>query len=81
MRSRADLLRQYSRPAEAGVFEPWAVKTGLSIYWKEVALNIPLQKWIQVLNYVWLLVVLPLAVAIARRLSRPQREPWDLRRF
>ena len=39
-------------------------KTGLSIYGKEVALNMPHQKWIRVLNYVWLLVVFPVAVAI-----------------
>ena len=39
-------------------------KTDLSIYGKEVALNMPHQKWIRVLNYVWLLVVFPVAVAI-----------------
>ena len=39
-------------------------KTGLNIYGKAVALNMPHQKLIRVLNYVWLLVVFPVAVAI-----------------
>ena len=38
--------------------------TGLNIYGKVVALNMPHQKWIRVLNYVWLLVVFSIAVAI-----------------
>ena len=38
--------------------------TGLNIYGKAVALNMPHQKLIRVLNYVWLLVVFPVAVAI-----------------
>ena len=39
-------------------------KTGLNIYGKAAALNMPHQKLIRVLNYVWLLVVFPVAVAI-----------------
>jgi hypothetical protein len=39
-------------------------KTGLNIYGKAVALNMPHQKWIRVLNYVWLFAVFPIAVAI-----------------
>ena len=38
--------------------------TGLNIYGKAVALNMPHQKLIRMLNYVWLLVVFPIAVAI-----------------
>jgi hypothetical protein len=37
---------------------------GLNIYGKAVALNMPHQKLIRVLNYVWLLVVFPVSVAI-----------------
>ncbi len=37
----------------------------------------PHQKLIRVLNYVWLLVVFPVAVAILVGRSRPKREPWD----
>jgi len=39
-------------------------KTGLTLYEKAVTLNMPHQKLIRVLNYVWLLVVFPVAVAI-----------------
>jgi hypothetical protein len=46
------------------VFLNLSWKTGLNIYGKAVALNMPHQKLIRVLNYVWLLVVFPVAVAI-----------------
>jgi predicted Co/Zn/Cd cation transporter (cation efflux family) len=39
-------------------------KTGLTVYGKVAALNMPHQKLIRVLNYIWLLVVFPVAVAI-----------------
>ena len=39
-------------------------KTDLTLYEKAVTLNMPHQKLIRVLNYVWLLVVFPVAVAI-----------------
>jgi hypothetical protein len=39
-------------------------KAGLNVYGKAVALSMPHQKLIQVLNYVWFLVVFPVAVAI-----------------
>jgi len=39
-------------------------KTGLNVYGKAIAVNMPHQKLIRVLNYVWLLVVFPVAVAI-----------------
>jgi hypothetical protein len=48
-------------------FENHAVimeEAGLKVYGKAVGLNMPHQKLIRVLNYVWLLVVFPVAVAI-----------------
>ena len=39
-------------------------KTDLTLYEKAVTLNMPHQKLIRVLNYIWLLVVFPVAVAI-----------------
>ena len=44
------------------VFLNLSWKTGLNIYGKAVALNMPHQKLIRVLNYVWLLVVFPVGV-------------------
>jgi hypothetical protein len=46
------------------VFLNLSWKTGLNIYGKAVALNMPHQKLIRVLNYVWLFVVFPIAFAI-----------------
>ncbi len=46
------------------MFLTLAWKTGLNIYRKAVALNMPHHKLIRVLNYVWVLVVFPVAVAI-----------------
>jgi hypothetical protein len=39
-------------------------KTGLNVYGKTVALNMPHQKLIRSLNYVWLFVAFPVVVAI-----------------
>jgi hypothetical protein len=51
-------------------------KTSLTLYGKAVALNMPHQKLIRVLNYVCLLVVSSRSCHPRRR-SRPQCQPWD----
>jgi hypothetical protein len=51
-------------PTSSKVFKPLGWKTDLTLYEKAVTLNMPHQKLIRVLNYVWLLVVFPVAVAI-----------------